>query len=105
MAPMATKTEEAKAMHVLTRKTRLRLEGLKVRLKKTIGNIKSIGMQPKAPSTAIISPKNGNIAANNVATTTDNDLEINLGTTFLIENSPTFGSANIVSNNSFVGCR
>ncbi|KAK3015929.1 hypothetical protein RJ639_007696 [Escallonia herrerae] len=53
---------------------------------KTMGSMKSRGMQPNAPNKAMMSPKNGNIAATVVATITDNDLVINRGTTLRMEN-------------------
>lgn len=48
--------------------------------------MKSRGMQPNAPIKALMSPKKGNIAATVVAITTNNDREINLGTTLRMEN-------------------
>jgi hypothetical protein len=48
--------------------------------------MKSRGMNPNAPITALISPKKGNIAAIAVAMITDNDRETNLGTTLRMEN-------------------
>lgn len=65
--------------------------------------MKSRGMNANAPNNAIISGKNGNIAAKSVAAATDIDLESTLGTTLRIENCPFFGSPKIDSNNSFVG--
>jgi len=62
-------------------------------------------MQPNAPNKAIMSPKKGSIAANVVAMITDSDREINRGTTLRIENSPFFGSENLFSNTTFVGCK
>lgn len=103
--PITTKIEDPPPINVFTQKIMLCFEGLKVILKNTIGNIKSRGMNANAPNNAIISGKNGNIAAKTVAAATDIDLESTLGTTFLMENCPLFGSPNIVSNNSFVGCR
>ena len=67
--------------------------------------MKSRGMNPNAPISAIRSPKKGNMAANMVAITTDNDRDINLGTMLRIENCFLFGSANFFSNASFVGCK
>lgn len=67
--------------------------------------MKSRGMNPNAPINAIRSPKKGNIAANIVAITTDNDRDINLGITLRIENCLLFGSANCFSNASLVGCK
>nr|GMD12591.1 proteinaceous RNase P 2 isoform X1 [Ipomoea batatas] len=103
-AAMTPKMENTTAILKFNQKTPLLLEGLKVKLKKTTGNTKSSGINPNAPITAFMSPKNGSIAAIVVATTTDNDRDITLGITFLLENSPLFGSPNILSNISFVGC-
>jgi hypothetical protein len=84
---------------------RLRFEGLNVKLKNTTGNIKSRGMKPNAPITALMSPKNGSIAAIIVAITTDIDRAISLGMAFRAENSELLGSASVLSSTSFVGCK
>lgn len=67
--------------------------------------MKSKGMHPNDPNSAMMSPKKGNIAAKNVAMVTDNDRKINLGTTLRMENWSIFGLANHFSNTSFVGCK
>ena len=81
------------------------LDGLNVKLKNTTGKIKSRGMKPKAPMTALMSPKNGSIAAMVVAMTTEREREISLGITLRVENSVLDGSPNVLSSTSFVGCR
>nr|GMD01893.1 hypothetical protein Iba_chr05fCG11420 [Ipomoea batatas] len=68
---------------------------------KTIGKIKSKGMQPNAPNIAMMSPKKGNIAANVVAITTVADRAINRGTTLRIDNTSFFGSAHLFSRTTF----
>ena len=67
--------------------------------------MKSRGMHPNAPNKAIISGKNGNIAAKTVAAATDSDRSTTLGTTLRMENCPILGSPKVASNISFVGCR
>ncbi|CAN1171554.1 hypothetical protein LINPERHAP2_LOCUS29641, partial [Linum perenne] len=67
--------------------------------------MKSNGMKPKAPIIALMSPKNGSIAANVVARTTEADRDRILGTTFRAENCSLFGSPNRLSRTSFVGCK
>lgn len=104
-AAMTPKMEKTTAILKFIQKTALLLEGLKVELKKTTGNTKSSGRNPNAPIIAFMSPKNGSIAAIIVAATTDIDRDITLGMTFLLENSSLFGSPNILSNISFVGCK
>ena len=93
------------AMVAFTQKVRLRLEGLKVRLKNTTGKTKSKGKKPKAPMNAFMSPKNGSTAAIVVDTTIERDLEITLGITFRRENRLLLGSASIPSSTSFAGCK
>lgn len=90
---------------MFNQKTKLRFDGLKVKLKNTTGKMKSRGMKPKAPITELMSPKNGSIAATVVAVMTDSDREITLGITLRAENSLLVGSANALSSTSFVGCR
>ncbi|KAL6967089.1 hypothetical protein U1Q18_032894 [Sarracenia purpurea var. burkii] len=102
---MTPGVEKTAVMAAFNQKMGLLLDGLNVRLKKTTGRTKSSGKKPKAPMTALMSPKKGSIAAISVAVTTERDRETNLGMTFRAENSPLVGSANVLSNTSFVGCR
>lgn len=83
---MVPKIAKTTAMILFTQKMGLLLDGLNVKLKQTAGSTKSSGMNPKAPIRELISPKNGSMAAIVVAMTTDSDLNITLGTTFLTEN-------------------
>lgn len=48
--------------------------------------MKSKGMHPNAPNTAMMSPKKGSIAAINVAVITESDRNISRGMTLRIEN-------------------
>lgn len=105
MAAMTARTEKTTAMAVFNQNIRLLFDGLNVKLKKITGNIKSSGMNPKAPMTELMSPKNGSIAAIVVAMMTEQDRETSLGKTFLGENSLLVGSANARSRTSFVGCK
>jgi hypothetical protein len=68
-----------------------------------LNSMKSRGKNPNAPITALMSPKNGSIAAKVVAMMTDSDREIILGITFRVENSLLFGSPNVRSSTPFVG--
>ena len=90
---------------MFNQKMGLRFDGLNVKLKNTTGNIKSSGIKPNAPMTALMSPKNGSIAAIVVAITTDSDRAISLGIAFRAENSVLVGSASVLSSTSFVGCK
>lgn len=83
----------------------LRLDGLNVKLEKTTGKTKSGGIKPKATISKFISPKNGSIAVIVVATVIANDREITMGITLRLENSGLFGSPNVCSSTSFVGCK
>lgn len=83
---MIPKIAKTTAMAEFTQKIGRLLDGLNVKLKQTAGRTKSSGMNPKAPISELISPKNGSMAAIVVAMTTDSDLKITLGTTFLTEN-------------------
>jgi hypothetical protein len=83
----------------------LLLDGLNVKLKKITGKTKSSGIKPKAPMSEFMSPKNGSMAAITVEIVTANDREITLGITLRLENSGLFGSPNVCSNTSFVGCK
>lgn len=102
MTPIAEKTT---AMLRFNQNMGLDFDGLNVKLKKTTGKKKSSGMKPKAPRTEFMSPKNGSIAATNVAMITDSDREMILGITFRRENSLLSGSAKVFSRTSFVGCK
>lgn len=105
MAAIIASAEKTTAMVTFNQKTRLCFDGLNVKLKKTTGKMKSRGMKPKAPMKALMSPKNGSIAAIVVAITTDSDLETILGITLRADHSLLFGSANVLSSTSFVGCK
>lgn len=105
IAAIIPKAEKTRAMVTFNQKMRLLLDGLNVKLKNTIGKMKSRGMKPNAPMTALTSPKNGSIAAMVVDMTTDIDRAINLGIKFREENSLLDGSANVFSSTSFVGWR
>ena len=97
--------EKTTAIVMFNQKTKLDFDGLNVKLKKTAGKMKSKGMNPKDPINALMSPKNGSIAAIVVEIMTDNDLETTRGRTLRAENSSLLGSANIRSSTSFVGCK
>lgn len=97
--------EKTTAIMMFNQKMGLFFDGLNVKLKKTTGNMKSSGMKPKAPITALMSAKNGSIAAIVVDITTDSDREINLGTALRPENSGLLASPNVRSSTSFVGCK
>jgi len=84
---------------------RLLLDGLNVKLKKITGKTKSSGIKPKAPMSEFMSPKNGSMAAIRVEIVMANDREISLGIALRFENSGLFGSPNVCSNTSFVGCK
>lgn len=105
IAAMTPNTEKTVTIKIFNQKTTLVFDGLNVKLKNTIGKTKSSGMKPKAPMSALMSPKNGSIAPKVVAATTDREREINLGTTLRPENSLLEGSPNVFSSTSFVGCR
>ncbi|GKD50076.1 hypothetical protein Tco_1279052, partial [Tanacetum coccineum] len=96
--------EKIPVMFEFNQNTRLDLDRMNVILKNTTGNRKSSGMNLNASINTMTSPKNGNITAIVVAMITYSDLEINLGITFLAENSVLVGSANALSRTSFVGC-
>lgn len=97
--------EKTVAMIIFNQNMILLLDGLKVKLKKTTGRIKSRGMKPKAPMSAFTSPKNGSNAAIVVAIITEMDLEITLDITLRRENGLHFGSTNISSRSMFAGCK
>ena len=105
IAAITPNAEKTPAMMTFNQKRKLRLDGLNVKLKNTIGKMKSRGMKPNAPMTALMSPKNGSIAAIMVAVMTDNERVTTLGITFLVENSGLDASPNVFSSTSFVGCR
>lgn len=90
---------------IFNQKMQLFLDGLKVKLKKMTGRIKSRGMKPKAPISALTSPKNGSKAAIVVAIIAEMDLEITLDVTLLRENGLEFESTNIFSRSIFAGCK
>ena len=102
---MTASVEKTIAMLVFNQKMGLRFEGLNVKLKKITGRTKSRGMKPKAPITALMSPKKGSIAEIIVAVMTEREWEITLGMTFRAENSPLVGSEKVRSSTSFVGCK
>ena len=83
-ADIAPTIEKTTAIVVFNQKMGLRLDGLKVNLQKSIGSMKSRGKNPKAPITALMSPKNGSIAAMVVAAMTDSDRDITLGITLIV---------------------
>lgn len=58
-------------------------------------------MNPTAPTTAFMSPKNGSIAAKNPQNTTYRVRRTILGIRFLLENIPCFTSADFFSNISY----
>lgn len=105
IAAITPNAEKTTIMVMFSQKTRLLLDGLNVKLKKTTGMMKSKGMNPNAPINELMSLKNGNIVAITVEMTTDNDLAINLGMKFRAENSSLEGSESVCSKTSFVGCR
>lgn len=59
--------EKTTAIVAFNQKMGLRFDGLKVKLKKSTGSMKSRGKNQNAPITALMSPKNGSIAAKVVA--------------------------------------
>ena len=102
---MTPNTEKTVAMEAFNQKIKPLFDGLNVKLKNTNGKIKSRGMNPKAPMSEFMSPKNGSIAPKVVAATTDSERAISLGKTLRGENSLLEGSPNVLSSTSFVGCR
>lgn len=105
IAAIAPNAEKATAIVTFNQKMGLRLDGLNVKLKNTTGKMKSSGIKPNAPIIEFMSPKNGSMAAIVVAIVIANDREITLGITLRLENSGLFGSANVCSSTSFVGCK
>lgn len=63
--------------------------------------MKSNGINPMAPTTPLMSPKNGNMEAKNPHNIMYKDLRIILGIKFLLEKIPFFTSADFVSMISY----